>query len=176
MSQVAFLVANEGIEDIELTSPWKAVQEAGHEPVLISLAAGEVQTYNGYDKALRYPVDTTVDQVKASDYAALVLPGGVGNPDELRLNEEAVRLVRNFVDGGLPVAAICHAGWVLAEADVVEGRRVTSWKSVSTDLRNAGADWVDEPLVVDRNGAGPLITSRNPGDLDHFNREIVSSL
>lgn len=175
-TKVAFLVANEGIEEIELTSPWAAVQQAGHTPVLVSLNAGTVQTYHAYDKASTYPVDRTVDEVKADEFAAVVLPGGVGNPDELRLDDRAVALVRDAAEAGLPVAAICHAGWTLAEAGVVSDRQVTSWKSIRTDLVNAGADWQDRAVIVDRNGAGPLITSRNPDDLEDFNREILAAL
>src|SRR6478672_3971263 len=142
--RVAFLVASEGIEQVELTEPWKAVTDAGHEAVVVSPEAGEVQMFNHLDKADTKAVDAT-----AEDFDALVLPGGVANPDNLRTHADAVALVRDFVASGRPVAAICHAPWTLIEADVVKGRRLTSWPSLQTDLRNAGGEWVDESLVVD---------------------------
>ncbi len=169
---VAFLVSAEGIEEVELTSPWQAVKDAGLTPVLVSPDSGEVQAFNHLDRSNTYPVDKRVADVKVDDFAALVLPGGVANPDLLRTDAEAVRLVNEFVSSGKPVAAICHGPWVLAEANVLKGRRMTSWPSVRTDLRNAGADVVDEEVVVD----GNLITSRNPGDLDAFNEAIMESL
>lgn len=162
--RVAFLVATEGIERVELTEPWDAVLDAGHEAVLVSTEEGEVQTFDHLDKAEKRTVDLVVSQAKVEDFDALVLPGGVANPDALRLAEAAVAFVRDFVASGKPVAAICHAPWVLVEADAVRGRRVTSWASLRTDLTNAGAQWVDERLVVD----GNLLTSRTPGDLPAF--------
>jgi protease I len=169
---VAFLVASEGIERVELTEPWKAVSEAGATPVLLSPKAGEVQTYNHLDKAEKRPVDKTVSSASVEDYDALVLPGGVANPDALRMDEDAVAFVRDFVASGKVVAAICHAPWTLVEADVVRGRQLTSWPSLQTDLRNAGAQWVDKKVVVD----GNLITSRNPGDLPAFNSQLLEGL
>ena len=169
MSKVAFLVAGEGIERVELTDPWQAVKDAGHEPVLLSLEPGEVQTFDHLDKADKQAVDVVVADASVDDYAALVLPGGVANPDALRTDATAVAFVRAFVESGKPVAAICHAPWTLVEADVVRGKQLTSWPSLQTDLRNAGADWVDERVVVD----GNLITSRNPDDLDAFGAAIV---
>ncbi|HEX5525494.1 MAG TPA: type 1 glutamine amidotransferase domain-containing protein [Pedococcus sp.] len=169
---VAFLVASEGIERVELTEPWKAVSDAGATPVLLSPKAGEVQTYNHLDKAEKRPVDKTVSSASVEDYDALVLPGGVANPDALRMDEDAVAFVRDFVASGKVVAAICHAPWTLVEADVVRGRQVTSWPSLQTDLRNAGAQWVDKKVVVD----GNLITSRNPGDLPAFNSQLLEGL
>lgn len=169
---VAFLVASEGIERVELTEPWKAVSDAGATPVLLSPKAGEVQTYNHLDKAEKRPVDKTVGSASVEDYDALVLPGGVANPDALRMDEDAVAFVRDFVASGKVVAAICHAPWTLVEADVVRGRQLTSWPSLQTDLRNAGAQWVDKKVVVD----GNLITSRNPDDLPAFTKALLDAL
>ena len=169
---VAFLVASEGIERVELTEPWKAVSDAGATPVLLSPKTGEVQTYNHLDRAEKRPVDKTVSSASVEDYDALVLPGGVANPDALRMDEDAVAFVRDFVASGKVVAAICHAPWTLVEADVVRGRQLTSWPSLQTDLRNAGAQWVDKEVVVD----GNLITSRNPGDLLAFNSQLLEGL
>ena len=169
---VAFLVASEGIERVELTEPWKAVSDAGATPVLLSPKTGEVQTYNHLDRAEKRPVDKTVSSASVEDYDALVLPGGVANPDALRMDEDAVAFVRDFVASGKVVAAICHAPWTLVEADVVRGRPLTSWPSLQTDLRNAGAQWVDKEVVVD----GNLITSRNPGDLPAFNSQLLEGL
>ena len=176
MAKVAFLVAAEGIEQVELTEPWKAVQEAGHEPVLLAPEAGEVQAFDHLDKADTFPVDLAVGQADVGDYAALVLPGGVANPDALRMDDAAVAFVRDVVAAGTPVAAICHAPWVLVEADAVRGRRVTSWPSLQTDLRNAGAEWEDSELVEDTSGPGPLLTSRRPGDLPAFCQALVKTL
>ena len=161
---IAFLVAPEGIEQVELTDPWQAVEKAGATPKLLSTESGEVQAFNHLDKADTFSVDQVVGEAEVERYDALVLPGGVANPDALRLDEDAVSFVRDFVESGKPVAAICHAPWTLAEADVVRGRRMTSWPSLQTDLQNAGATWVDEELVIDQN----LITSRNPDDLPAF--------
>jgi protease I len=166
---IAFLVASEGIEQVELTDPWSAVEEAGGTPQLLSLESGEVQAYNHLDKADTFPVDAVVGDADPSSYDGLVLPGGVANPDALRTDEDAVAFVRAFFESGRPVAAICHAPWTLVEADVVQGRRLTSWPSLQTDLRNAGAEWVDEEVVVD----GNLVTSRNPDDLPAFNEAMV---
>ncbi len=171
-SKVAFLVAGEGIERAELIEPWAAVEDAGYEPVLISPEEGKVQLFEHLDKADTQAVDVSVSAADADDYAALVLPGGVANPDALRTDGDAVSLVREFVASGKPVAAICHASWTLIEADVVKGRRVTSWPSLQTDLRNAGAEWVDEKVVTD----GNLITSRNPGDIPDFNNALLEAL
>lgn len=170
--KVAFLVAMEGIEQIELTEPWKAVDQAGATPVLVSTDDGRVQAFHHLDRADTFPVDVRVDEAEVGDYAALVLPGGVANPDALRQSTDAVAFVRTFVGSGKPVAAICHAPWVLAEADVVRGRRLTSWPSLQTDLRNAGATWEDRELVRDDN----LITSRNPDDLPAFTSALREAL
>lgn len=169
---VAFLVATEGIEQVELTDPWQAVEKAGGTPRLLSTDSGEVQAFNHLDRADTFDVDQTVGDADPAAYDALVLPGGVANPDALRMDEDAVSFVREFVSSGKPVAAICHAPWTLAEADVVKGKRVTSWPSLQTDLRNAGAEWVDEELVVD----GNLITSRNPDDLPAFCEALVDAV
>ncbi|MBB2986537.1 type 1 glutamine amidotransferase domain-containing protein [Terracoccus luteus] len=170
--KVGFLVASEGIEQVELTDPWKAVTDAGHEAVLISPESGEVQMFNHLDKGDTKKVDVTVGDANLEDYDALVLPGGVANPDALRTEKDAVSFVREFVASGRPVAAICHAPWTLVEADVLKGRRITSWPSLQTDIRNAGGEWVDEELVID----GNLITSRNPDDLPKFCGAVVEAL
>jgi protease I len=167
--RIAFLVAGEGIEQVELTEPWKAVQQAGGTPLLVSLEPGEVQAFHHLDKAETRPVDAVVGSVKADDFDVLVLPGGVANPDALRMDEQAVAFIGDFVRSGKPVAAICHAPWTLVEADVVRGRTLTSWPSLQTDLRNAGAEWVDEEVVVD----GSLVTSRKPDDLPAFNDAML---
>jgi protease I len=166
---IAFLVAAEGIEQVELTEPWKAVQEAGGTPRLLSPESGTVQAFNHLDKADTFDVDETVSGADVASYDALVLPGGVANPDALRTDEKAVAFVRDFVASGKPVAAICHAPWTLIEADVLAGRTLTSWPSLRTDIRNAGGTWVDEEVVVD----GNLVTSRNPDDLPAFTARLV---
>lgn len=170
--KVAFLVANEGIEQVELTEPRKALEEAGAETELIAPEAGEAQAFDHLDKADTFPVDRTAAEAKAADYDGLVLPGGVANPDSLRTSPEAVGFVRGFFEAGKPVAAICHAPWTLIEAGVVEGRRLTSWPSLETDLRNAGAEWIDEEVVVDSG----LVTSRNPGDIPAFNSKAIEEI
>jgi protease I len=169
---IAFLVASEGIERVELTDPWKAVSDAGATPVLLSPEEGEVQTFNHLDKAEKRPVDKTVSSASVDDYDALVLPGGVANPDALRMDQDAVAFVRDFVQSGKVVAAICHAPWTLVEADVVRGKQLTSWPSLQTDIRNAGGEWIDKEVVVD----GNLITSRNPDDLPAFNGQLLEAV
>jgi protease I len=166
---IAFLMAPEGVEQVELTEPWSAVTDAGGTPRLLSTEAGEVQAFHHLDKGDTFQVDQTVAEAEVSSYDGLVLPGGVANPDALRLDQDAVSLIADFFESGRPVAAICHAPWTLAEADVVRGRRMTSWPSLQTDLRNAGAEWVDEEVVVD----GNLVTSRKPDDLPAFNKALV---
>jgi len=166
--KIAFL-ATDMVEQVELTEPWRAVTDAGGKPELISLKPGEIQGFNHYDKADRFKVDKTVEEVSASDYDGLVQPGGVGNPDTLRSDENAVNFVREFFEQAKPVAVICHGPWMLVEAGVVRGRKVTSWPSLETDIRNAGGTWVDEEVVVD-NG---LVTSRKPDDLPAFNKKLV---
>jgi protease I len=156
-------------EQVELTEPWKALEEAGAKPEIVSLEEGEIQGFNHYDKADTFKVDRTVEEARADDYDGLVVPGGVGNPDTMRADENAVDFVRQFFEQGKPVGVICHGPWMLVEAGVVRGRKVTSWPSLETDIRNAGGNWVDEEVVVD-NG---LVTSRKPGDLPAFNKKIV---
>ena len=163
------VLATDGVEQVELDRPWQALEEAGAEPELVSLEGGRITAYDHIDKGDTKKVDITLADADPDDYAALVLPGGVINGDFVRADPDAVAFVKAFFDAGKPVAAICHAPWVLAEADVVRGRRMTSWPSLQTDLRNAGATWVDEEVVVD----GNLITSRNPDDLDAFSAAIV---
>ena len=170
--KIAFLVASEGIEKAELVEPWQALMDAGQTPVLMSPEDGEVQLFEHLDKANTQAVDVTVSKARVDDYDALVLPGGVANPDRLRTDEGAVSFVRDFIASGKPVAAICHAPWMLIEADVVRGKRLTSWPSLQTDVRNAGGEWVDEPSVVD----GNLITSRKPDDIPAFNRALLEAL
>jgi protease I len=170
--KVAFLVAGEGVEKAELVEPWAAVEQADLQPVLISPQEGKVQLFEHLDKADTQPVDLVVSEAKVEDFSVLVLPGGVANPDQLRTNEDAVEFVREFVESGKPVAAICHAPWTLVEADVLRGKRLTSWPSLRTDIRNAGGEWVDEPVVVD----GNLITSRKPDDIPAFNSAVLEAV
>ncbi|MCX6395617.1 MAG: type 1 glutamine amidotransferase [Propionibacteriales bacterium] len=170
--RVAFLTAPEGVERVELTEPWTAVVDSGALAELLSTESGEVQTFDHLDRAETRKVDHVVGDRSVDDYDALVLPGGVANPDQLRQDQDAVAFVQAFVASGKPVAAICHAAWTLAEADVVGGRTVTSWPSLQTDLRNAGAEWVDQEVVTD----GNLITSRNPGDIPAFNNALLEAL
>ena len=166
--RIAFLTAPEGVEQVELTDPWQAAEDAGHQPVLVSTKPGEIQAFNHLDKADTFPVDEVVGETPADSFDALVLPGGVANPDFLRMDEKAVAFVRDFFTRGRPVAAICHAPWTLVEADVVRGRELTSWPSLRTDIRNAGGTWVDEQVVVCERGANKLVTSRKPDDLKAF--------
>jgi protease I len=170
--RVAFLVANEGVEQVELTAPWEAVEEAGGEPVLIAPEAGEVQAFEHLDKADTFEATEAVADVDAADYDGLVLPGGVANPDRLRRVPEAVDFTRGFFEAGKPVAAICHAPWVLVEAGVVDGRTLTSFPSLRTDIRNAGGTWVDEEVHVE---AG-LVSSRKPDDLDAFCAKAIEEI
>ncbi|MEV4114257.1 type 1 glutamine amidotransferase domain-containing protein [Nonomuraea sp. NPDC049695] len=165
---IAFLVAPEGVEQVELTEPWKAVKQAGGTPKLVSTRSGQIQAFHHLDKAGRFAVDETVDDADPASYDGLVLPGGVANPDFLRMEPQAVQFARAFFDAGKPVAAICHAPWTLVEADVVRGRTVTSWPSLQTDLRNAGATWVDQEVMVCTGGPNTLVTSRKPDDLKAF--------
>ena len=167
--RIAFLVAPEGAEQVELTEPWKAVQRAGGTPELLSTEGGEVQAFNHLDRADTFPVDRTVGEASVDDYDGLVLPGGVANPDQLRMDEDAVGFIRGFVEAGKPIGVICHGPWTLVEADVLKGRTITSYPSVRTDIRNAGGNWVDEEVVVD-NG---LVSSRRPADLPAFCEKIV---
>lgn len=167
-TRIAFL-ATDGFEQVELTKPWEAIKDAGATVELISLKKGRIQGVNHDEKADTFEVDKSVTEVSASDYDGLVLPGGVFNPDALRVNPEAVDFIRDFFSQHKPVAAICHGPWTLIEADVVRGRRVTSWPSLQTDLVNAGANWVDEECVCDQG----LVTSRNPDDLPAFCKKAI---
>ena len=163
------ILATDMFEEVELAEPKKALEQAGAETELISLQPGEIQGFNHYDKAGSWKVDRTVEEVSAADYEALLLPGGVGNPDTLRMDENAVQFVREFFEQGKPVAAICHGPWTLVEAGVVRDRTLTSWPSLQTDIRNAGGNWVDEQVHVD-NG---LVTSRKPDDIPAFNQKMI---
>ncbi|MBT2448646.1 type 1 glutamine amidotransferase [Streptomyces sp. ISL-43] len=171
--RIAFLTAPQGVEEIELTEPWKAVEEAGWSPQLVSTAPGRVRAYRHLEKAGSYPVDHVLAEDGSDAFDALVLPGGVANPDALRMNERAVAFTRSFFEAGKPVAAICHAPWMLVEADVVRGRTLTSWPSLATDIRNAGGTWVDEPVQVCDAAPATLVTSRKPDDLDAFCTALV---
>jgi len=166
------MLAADGVEQVELTEPRRALEDAGATVHLLSLKSGEIQGFNHLDKGDRFPVDKTVAEARPDDYAALVLPGGVANPDQLRTDADAVRFVRAFFDADKPVAAVCHAPWLLVEADVVRGRTLTSWPSLQTDIRNAGGEWVDKKVVTDQK----LVTSRKPADLPAFSSKIVEML
>jgi protease I len=167
--RIAFLVAQEGVEEVELTQPWEAVTEAGATAELIAPETGTVQAMNHLDKASTFPVDRTLKEVRPQEYDAVVLPGGVANPDELRLEERAVRFLQEFFAEGKPVGVICHGPWTLVEADLVRGRTLTSWPSLKTDIRNAGGRWVDEEVIVEQG----LVSSRKPADLPAFCAKIV---
>jgi protease I len=166
--RVAFL-ATDMVEQVELAEPWKAVEQAGGSPELISLEEGEIQGFDHYDKADTFQVDRTVEDASVDDYDGLVIPGGVGNPDTMRADENAVRFVREFMESGKPLAVICHGPWMLVEAGVVRGKKLTSFASIKTDVKNAGGDWVDEEVVVD----GNLVTSRQPDDIPAFNEKLL---
>jgi len=170
--RIAFLTANEGVEQVELERPWQAAEQAGATLELLAPEGGKVQAFNHLDKADQFEVTKPVSDASADDYDGLVLPGGVANPDALRLDEDAVAFVREFFEQGKPVAAICHAPWMLVEAGVVEGRELTSWPSLQTDIRNAGGNWVDREVVVDSG----LVTSRKPDDLDAFCAKMVEEI
>ena len=167
--KVAFLTANEGVEQVELTEPLRAVREAGAEAELLAPDAGQVQAFNHLDKGNAFDVDRVVGDADPGEYDGLVLPGGVANPDQLRTKPEALEFVRGFFEAGKPVGVICHGPWTLIDAGVVKGRTLTSWPSLQTDLRNAGAEWVDEEVHVDQG----LVSSRNPDDLEAFTAKIV---
>ncbi len=174
-NRVAFMVSNEGIEQAELVDPWKAVEQAGGHPELIAREAGRAQAFNHLDPADSFPVDRTTAEASADDYVGLVLPGGVANGDQVRTDPAAVELARAFFAAGKPVAVVCHGGWVLVEAGVLEGRTLTSWPSLQTDIRNAGGTWVDEELHVCTDGPNTLISSRKPDDLPAFCRALVDT-
>ncbi len=166
--KIAILATN-GVEQVELTEPQKALREAGAEVMVVSLKSGTIQGMNHDEKGDSLPVDKTLADVKPEQFDGLVLPGGVANPDYLRVDKQAVAFVKSFATSGKPIAAICHGPWTLIEADAVRGKKMTSWPSLQTDLRNAGATWVDEPMVRE----GMLVTSRKPDDLKQFNTAIV---
>jgi protease I len=163
------IIAADMVEQVELVEPREALYDAGATTELISLKPGEIQGFNHFDKADKHKVDKTIDEADASDYDALMIPGGVGNPDQLRGDENVVSFVQEFFNSGKPIAAICHAPWVLVEAGVVRGRKLTSWPTLQTDIRNAGGTWVDEEVVVDQG----LVTSRKPDDIPAFNEKMI---
>lgn len=174
--RVAFLVANQGVEQVELTSPWRAVQDAGGEPVLIAPEKESVQAVNGdIEKGDTFDPDLAVGDASADDFDALILPGGVANPDKLRMLEQAVAFANSFAQAGKPIASICHGPWTLVEADRVRGKTLTSWPSLKTDIRNAGGEWHDEEAVTCREEGFTLVTSRNPDDLDAFNAAAIAA-
>ena len=163
------VLATDGVEQVELTEPVRDLELAGAEVTVVSPKSGSIQGMNHHEKADKLPVDAELAKTSPEQFDGLVLPGGVANPDELRMNEKAVAFVKHFVDAGKPIAAICHGPWTLIEAGGVRGKRMTSWPSLKTDLRNAGATWVDEVCVRD----GKLVTSRKPDDIPEFNRGIL---
>ncbi len=170
-ARIAFLTANEGVEQVELTEPWRAVVAAGGEPELVAPEAGGVQAFHHLDRGDSFPVDRTTAEADPSAYVGVVLPGGVANPDQLRTDEAALAFLRRVVDRQVPVAVICHGPWTLVEAGLVAGRTLTSWPSLRTDITNAGGRWVDEEVCVD----GGLVSSRRPDDLDAFCRRAVEA-
>jgi protease I len=169
--KIAF-VATDGVEQVELTRPWDAVKDAGGAPELVSIESGKIQGFNHLDKADTFDVDRAASDANADDYDGLILPGGVANPDRLRTDDDVVSFIHAFFEAGKPVAVICHGPWTLIEADVVRDRTLTSWPSLKTDLRNAGASWVDEEVVVDEG----LVSSRKPDDLDAFCAKAVEEI
>jgi protease I len=169
--RVAMLVAD-GFEQVELTGPKEALEKAGAEASIVSPNAGKVKGWKHTEWGDEFAVDVPLQSARADDFDALVLPGGVMNPDKLRRNEWVLQLVRAFYESGKPIAAICHGPWTLIDAGLVEGKRMTSYESIQTDLKNAGANWVDEPVVVD-NG---LITSRKPDDIPAFNQKLIEEI
>jgi protease I len=169
--KVAFL-ATDGVEQVELTAPWNALKAAGADVVLVSDKTGEIQGMNHDEKGQTFPVDREVSKAEAREFDALVLPGGVANPDKLRINKDAVRFVREFMEADKPVAAVCHGPWLLVEADAVRGRTLTSWPSLETDIENAGGAWVDKQVQLDQK----LLTSRKPDDLLAFCAQLVGLL
>ena len=174
--RVAFLVANVGVEQVELTDPWQAVQEGGGEPVLLAPKMSLIQAMNGpVEKADTFDPDQTVDNVSSVEFDGLILPGGVANPDKLRTVPAAVDLVNSFMRAGKPIASICHGPWMLVEADVVRGKTLTSWPSLKTDIRNAGGTWQDAEVITSDENGWTLVTSRRPGDLPAFNQAAIKA-
>lgn len=172
--RVAFMVANEGMEQVEFTEPWQAVKDAGGTPELLAPEEGQAQAFNHLDKGDAFPVDRAVSQADPADYDALVLPGGVANPDQLRMVPAAVEFARGMFEVGKPAAVICHGPWTLVEADLVRGRTLTSWPSLRTDIQNAGGTWVDTEVQVCTRGPNVLVTSRKPDDLPAFCQKLVA--
>ena len=166
------ILATDGFEQAELIEPKRALEEAGAQTTVVSLKSGEIKGWNEKDWGESIAVDKTIDEISADEFDALMLPGGVMNPDKLRMNEAAVSFARDFIESGRPVGAICHGPWLLAEADVIDGRRMTSWPSLRTDLTNAGATWEDSEVVVDEG----LVTSRKPSDIPAFNRKLIEEI
>jgi len=166
------VLATDGFEQAELAEPVRALRAQGAEITIVSPAAGEIQGMNHHEKGDRFKVDLELSKARAEDFDALLLPGGVANPDSLRTDKHAVAFIKHFTGANKPVAAICHGPWTLIEADAVRGRKLTSWPSLRTDLQNAGASWVDQEVVVD----GNFVTSRKPDDIPAFNREFISLL
>lgn len=166
------IIAADMVEQIELVEPRKALEAAGATTELVSLKPGEIQGFKHFDPADKFQVDKTIEEADASDYDALMIPGGVGNPDQLRGDENVVSFVQDFFKAGKPVAAICHAPWVLVEAGVVRDRKLTSWPTLQTDIRNAGGNWVDKEVVVDQG----LVTSRKPDDIPAFNKKMIEEI
>ncbi|MFC7449893.1 type 1 glutamine amidotransferase domain-containing protein [Rhodococcus daqingensis] len=171
----AFLVAPEGVEQVELTELWKAILDAGGAPQLVSTAPGRISAFRHLDRADSFDVDAVVGEASAAGYDGLVLPGGVANPDFLRTRTDAVAFTKGFVDAGKPIAVICHGAWTLVEADAVRGRTLTSWPSLRTDIANAGGDWVDKAVVVCRAEPSTLVSSRRPRDLPAFCAQMVDT-
>lgn len=174
-TKIAFLTANEGVEQVELTEPWKSVEKAGGTPVLIAIEKGDVQGFDHLTKADTFDATLSAGEADVGEFAGLVLPGGVANPDQLRTDDDSVDFVRAFFDAGKPVAAICHAPWTLVEAEVVNGRTLTSWPSLRTDIENAGGAWIDDEVVVCESGPNRLVTSRKPDDLPAFCKQMVEA-
>lgn len=166
------ILATDGVEQSELEKPLDALEDEGAIPVIVSLEAGTIQSMVHAEKGIEFEVNETLDHAKVDDFDALVIPGGLINPDTLRSNRRAVDFVRSFAEAGKPIAAICHGAWLLIEAGIAQGRRLTSWPAIQTDVRNAGGDWVDEPVVVDRG----LVTSRSPADLPAFNGKMIEEI
>jgi len=174
--KVAFMIANEGVEQVELTQPWQAVEDAGGTAELLAPEPGKAQAFNHLDKGAAFEVDRAISDADPADYDALVLPGGVANPDQLRTKPAAINFVKSMFSAGKPVAVICHGPWTVVEADLVRGRTLTSWPSLQTDIRNAGGSWVDSELQVCQQGPNVLITSRKPDDLPAFCGELIKQV
>jgi protease I len=174
--RIAFLTANAGVEQVELTTPWSAIEDAGGEPVLIAPETGEVQAFNNdVEKGDTFQATVAVSDASVEDYDGLVLPGGTTNPDKLRMADDAVGFVRAFAEAGKPVAAICHGPWTLVEADLVRGKTLTSWPSLQTDIRNAGGEWQDVESFTCPEQGFTLVTSRKPDDLDAFSSAAIDA-